>query len=67
MNALDDLAAATEKLRALDGRRKAQQEYVDSLIASAKTAGHGWAEIQRATGMHNRSLQLALKRVESKL
>ena len=66
MSNLEDLTKATEALRRLDQRRKDQQAYVDDLIAKAMKDGHGWAEIKRATGMLNRSLQLAIKRIESR-
>lgn len=62
MSILEDLAEASEKLRALDQRRKDQQAYRDDLIRRAVEGGHGWAEISRATGMLPRSLALALKR-----
>ena len=64
MSILEDLAKASEKLRDLDQRRKDQQAYRDDLIREAKDHGHGWAEIQRATGMLDRSLALALKRTD---
>lgn len=60
---LTDLEAASKKLRDLDQRRRDQQTYRDHLIAKAQEAGHGWAEIKRATGMQDRSLALALKRI----
>ena len=63
MDILNDLTEASDKLRQLDRRRKDQQAYRDDLIRKAQDAGHGWAEIQRATGMQPRSLALALKRV----
>lgn len=61
---LTELEAASKKLRDLDKRRKDQQAYRDHLIKKAQDAGHGWAEIKRATGMQDRSLALALKRIE---
>lgn len=64
MSTLDDLTAASAKLRDLDQRRKDQQAYRDDLIAQAKAEGTGWADIKRATGMQDRSLALALKRLE---
>ena len=66
MDILDDLTKASDKLRQLDQRRKDQQAYRDDLIRKAQEAGHGWAEIQRATGMLPRSLALALKRIETR-
>lgn len=66
MSNLEDLTKAAEALRKLDQRRKDQQAYLDDLIAAAAKNGHGWAEIKRATGMMNRSLQLAMKRISNK-
>ena len=64
MGTLDDLTKASEALRKLDQRRKDQQSYRDDLIRQAINDGIGWADIKRATGLLNRSLQLAIKRTE---
>ena len=64
MGTLDDLTKASEALRKLDQRRKDQQAYRDDLIRQAINDGIGWADIKRATGLLNRSLQLAIKRTE---
>lgn len=62
MSTLDDLTAASDALRRLDERRRQQQAYRDQLIRQAINEGIGWAAIRRATGMLDRSLQLAIKR-----
>lgn len=64
MGTLDDLTKASEAMRKLDQRRKDQQAYRDDLIRQAINDGYGWADIKRATGLLNRSLQLAIKRTE---
>lgn len=64
MSTLDDLTEASNALRDLDDRRKQQQAYRDHLIRRALNEGIGWAAIRRATGMLDRSLQLAIKRTE---
>lgn len=64
MSTLDDLTAASESLRRLDQRRKDQQAYRDDLVRKALNEGHGWVAIRKATGMLDRSLQLAVRRTE---
>lgn len=64
MSTLEDLAKASEAIRNLDERRKQQQSYRDKLIRKAVNEGIGWAAIRRATGMLDRSLQLALRRTD---
>jgi hypothetical protein len=64
MSTLEDLTEASDKLRALDERRKQQQTYRDHLIREAINEGIGWVAIRRATGMLDRSLQLAVRRTE---
>lgn len=66
MTILDDLAEASAVIRRMDENRKKQQTYRDDLIRRAVDEGVGWAAIQRATGMLDRSLALALKRTEEK-
>lgn len=66
MSTLEDLTEASDKLRALDERRKNQQSYRDDLIRQAINEGIGWVAIRKATGMLDRSLQLAVKRTESR-
>lgn len=64
MTTIEDLTEAAEELKRLTERREKQQRLVDHLIAKAKAEGHGWAELQKATGYYNRSLQLAIRRTE---
>ena len=66
MSTLDELAAASEAIRNLDERRRQQQAYRDDLIRRAMNEGIGWAAIRRATGMLDRSLQLALRRTDKR-
>lgn len=66
MSTLDDLTEASEALRKLDQRRKDQQTYRDDLIRKALNEGIGWVAIRKATGMLDRSLQLAVRRTEPK-
>ena len=66
MSTLDDLAEASVAIRKLDERRKNQQSYRDDLIRKAINEGIGWVAIRDATGMLDRSLQLAVKRTEPK-
>lgn len=61
---LSDLKQASKRLKDLDERRKEQQRYRDDLIKQAREAGIGWADIKRATGMADRSLALAYKRID---
>ena len=65
MSTLDDLTQASEVLRDLDERRRKQQAYRDHLISKAMSEGIGWVAIRNATGMRDRSLQLAVQRVKS--
>ena len=62
MATIDDLEEAAEALRKLTERRANQQRLVDDLISRARKEGHGWADLKRATGYYDRSLQLAIKR-----
>lgn len=64
MSTIQDLTEASEALRRLDQRRKDQQAYRDELIRKALDEGIGWVAIRKATGMLDRSLQLAIKRTE---
>ena len=64
MSTLDDLAEASTALHRLDHRRKDQQAYRDELIRKAMNEGIGWVAIRKATGMLDRSLQLAIRRTE---
>lgn len=64
MSTIQDLTEASEALRKLDQRRKDQQAYRDDLIRKALDEGIGWVAIRKATGMLDRSLQLAIKRTE---
>lgn len=65
MTTIEDLTKAAAVLKDLTEHRAQQQRYVDHLIAKARAEGHGWKELQEATGYWNRSLQLALKRAEA--
>lgn len=64
MTTLDELREASAVIRRMDENRKNQQAFRDDLIRRAVNEGIGWAEIQRATGMLDRSLALALKRTD---
>lgn len=64
MSTIQDLTEASDALRKLDQRRKDQQAYRDELIRKALDEGIGWVAIRKATGMLDRSLQLAIKRTE---
>ncbi|MGO3844455.1 hypothetical protein [Agrococcus casei] len=63
-NVLTDLEQASKRLNDLDQRRKDQQRYRDDLIKQARDSGVSWTQIKRATGMADRSLALAYKRID---
>lgn len=61
---LTELGRTVRRLRDADERRALLVEYRDRQIVEALAGGATWVELQRATGLSPRGLQLAIKRAK---
>lgn len=64
MTTMEELEAASEKLRLLDERRAGQLAYRDSLIVKALAEGNTWTSVQKCAHITPRGIAMAVKRAE---
>lgn len=61
---LTELQKTVKRLADSDERRASLVQYRDRQIVEALAAGATWVDVQKATGLSPRGLQLAIKRAK---
>lgn len=62
---LTELTSTARRLAEADARRANLVEYRDRQIVEVLASGATWAEVQAATGLSPRGVQLAIKRAHA--